>query len=92
MPPDFLTPERRKKYNVLEKMIWKKIQLNFTVNNNNKIVLVWYLREAPREHTYLPKKTGIFPLKISKIRMFLYKKNRRDIFEKKGFTQAILLK
>ena len=34
------------------------------VNNNNKIIPAWYLREAPGEHTYLPKKSGIFPVKI----------------------------
>ena len=32
--------------------------------NNNKTTYAKYLQEAPREHTYLPKKPGIFPLKI----------------------------
>ena len=43
------------------------------------------LREAPGEHTYLPKKTGIFPVKLLEIRMFLYCKNkaRGDIFDGK---------
>ena len=53
MPPDFLTPERKKKNNFLETLIRKKIQKSFAVNNN----------KAPGEHTYLPKKTGIFPVK-----------------------------
>ena len=52
MPPDFLTPERKKKKNFLETLIRKKIQKSFAVNN-----------KAPGEHTYLPKKTGIFPVK-----------------------------
>ena len=37
MSPDFLTPER-KKYNFLEKLIQKKMQKNFIVYNNNKII------------------------------------------------------
>ena len=47
-----------------KKLIRKKIQKNFMVNNNNKIIPAWCLREAPGEHTYLPKKSGIFPVKI----------------------------
>ena len=44
MPREFLTPERQKKANnFLEKLIRKKIQKNFIVNNNNKIIRVWYL-------------------------------------------------
>ena len=42
MPPDFLTPDR-KKYNFLEKLIRKKIQSNFIVNNNNEIIRAWSL-------------------------------------------------
>ena len=34
------------------------------LNNDAYIPLLPYLWEAPGEHTYLPKKTGIFPLKI----------------------------
>ena len=34
------------------------------INNNNKFQFCQYLREVPEEHTYLPKKTGIFPVKI----------------------------
>ena len=47
------------------------------------------LREAPGEHTYLPKKTGIFPVKLLEIRMFLYYQNktRGDIFEEKGISK-----
>ena len=33
----------QKKYNFLEKLIRKKIQKNFIVNNNNKIIRAWYL-------------------------------------------------
>ena len=40
------------------------MQKNFIVNNNNGIIRAWYLREVPEEHTYLPKKTGIFSVKI----------------------------
>ena len=57
MPPAFLTPECKKIF--WEKLIRKKIQKNLIENNNNKIIRAWYLREAPGEHTYLPKKTGI---------------------------------
>ena len=43
MPPDFLTPER-KKNTYFGKLIRKKIQKNFIVNNNNNtIICVWYL-------------------------------------------------
>ena len=34
------------------------------INNDAYIPILPYLREAPGEHTYLPKKTGIFPVKI----------------------------
>ena len=30
----------------------------------NKITRAWYLREARGNYTYLPQKTGIFPLNI----------------------------
>ena len=45
-----------------------------------------HLRVAPGENTFLPKKTGISPVKLLEIRMFLYYKNkaRGDIFEVKG--------
>ena len=62
MPPDFLTTERKKK--ILEKLIRKKIQKNFIVNDNHIIIHAWYLQEAPGEHTYLPKKSGIFQVKF----------------------------
>ena len=65
MPPDFLTPER-KKYNFLEKLIRKKVQKNFIANNNDRIIRAWYLRKVPGEHIYFPKKTGIFQVKIIK--------------------------
>ena len=34
------------------------------INNDAYIPILPYLRKAPAEHTYLPKKTGIFPIKI----------------------------
>ena len=64
MAADFLTPERKKKNNYSEKLIPKKIQKTFIVNNDNKIICARYLREAPAKHTYLPKKIAVFPLKI----------------------------
>ena len=51
MPPDFLA-----QYNFLEKLIREKIQKNFLVNNNNKIIRAWNLREDPGDHIYLTKK------------------------------------
>ena len=53
----------------MEKLIRKKIQKNFILNNNNKIIRAWYLSEALGEHTYLPKKTGIFPVKIVTVKI-----------------------
>ena len=58
----FLRQNAKKK--ILEKLIRKKIQKNFIVNDNHKIIRAWYLREAPGEHTYLPKKSEIFQVKI----------------------------
>ena len=49
-----------------------------------------YLREVPGEHTYLAKKTGIFPGKnYKKNSLFLYYKNKAtgDIFEQKGISE-----
>ena len=57
MPPDFLTPERKKKIQFFGITDSEKIQKNFIVNNNNRIIPAWYLQEVPGEHTYLPKKT-----------------------------------
>ena len=57
MPADFLTPERKKKIQFFGITDSEKIQKNFIVNNNNRIIHAWYLREVPGEHTYLPKKT-----------------------------------
>ena len=34
------------------------------INNDAYISVLPYLRKAPGEHTYLPKKTGISPVKI----------------------------
>ena len=34
------------------------------INNDAYIPILPYLREAPGEHAYLPRKTGIFPVKI----------------------------
>ena len=58
-------------------------------NNDNEIVRAWYLQVAPGEHTYLPKKTRTFPVKILEIRMFLYYKNKTsgDIFEEKDISE-----
>ena len=39
----FSYEQTQKKYNFLEKLIRKKIQKNFIVNNNNKIIRAWYL-------------------------------------------------
>ena len=38
----FSYEQKQKKY-ILEKLIRKKIQKNFIVNNNNKIICAWYL-------------------------------------------------
>ena len=62
MPPGFLTLEQKKFF--LEKLIRKKIERSFIVNNNNKIIHACYLQETPRKHTYLPKKNGVFPVNI----------------------------
>ena len=53
----------------------QKIQKNFIVINNNEIIGARYLREAHEEHTYLPNKTRIFPVKI--IRNY-------DVFKTRG--------
>ena len=42
MPPDFLTQER-KKIQFFGKIDSEKIQKNFIVNNNYKIICAWYL-------------------------------------------------
>ena len=34
------------------------------INNNAYILILPYLRQAPGEHAYLAKKTGILPVKI----------------------------
>ena len=34
------------------------------INNDAFIPIPSYIRETPGEHTYLPKKTRIFPVKI----------------------------
>ena len=60
----FFGQNEKKKKQFLEKLIRKKIQKNFILNSNNKIIRAWYLREALGEYTYLPKKTGSFPVKI----------------------------
>ena len=72
MPPDFLRPECKKKNNFLEKLIRKKIKKKIIVNNI-RIIRASYLRQVPGEHIFLPKKTGILPVKI---RIFLYYKNK----------------
>ena len=47
-----------------------------------------YLQVAPGEHTYLPKKTEIFPVKIIRNEDVFVLKNRAraDIFEEKGIS------
>ena len=65
MPPDFLTPERKKtKMQFFGKIDSEKNTKNFTAKYNNKTIRPWYLQEATAEHIYLPKKTGIFPLRF----------------------------
>ena len=69
MPPDFLTPTRKKKDTIFwKKCIRKKIQKTFIANNDNdnnnndnynnnnnkKIIRESYLWEANGKHTYLP--------------------------------------
>ena len=54
--------KKKKKKKKRGKLIQKKIQKKCT-GNNDKIIHAWYLQEAPGKHTYLPKKTGIFPVK-----------------------------
>ena len=60
---------------------------SFIVNNNNKMIRAWCLREAPEEHTYLPKKT--VPVKLLEIKMLVYYKSntREGIFEEKGIRE-----
>ena len=53
---------KKKKKKKRGKLIQKKIQKKCT-GNNDKIIHAWYLQEAPGKPTYLPKKTGIFPVK-----------------------------
>ena len=43
MPPDFLTPEHKKKKKIFGKIDSEKIQKNFMVDNNNKVIRAWYL-------------------------------------------------
>ena len=43
MPPSFLTPEGKKKIQFFGKIDLEKIQKNFIVNNNNKIIHAWSL-------------------------------------------------
>ena len=63
MPPDFFPPEL-KKIQFFGKLDSEKNTKKIIVNNNNKTSGAWYLQEAHEEHTYLPNKTGIFPVKI----------------------------
>ena len=60
----FSSARTQKKYNFLEKLLQKKLQTNFIVNNNNRTIRAWYLREIPGEHTYFPKKTEILLIKM----------------------------
>ena len=88
MPPDFL-PSERKKIQFFGKIYLEKNTKNFIVNNNNRIIRAWHLQEVPGEHTYLPKKTGILPIKIIRNQDVFYHNNktRGDIFEVKGISQ-----
>ena len=47
-----------------------------------------YLSETSGDHTYLLKKTGIFPVKIVRNYDILYYKNKAkwDVFEEKGIS------
>ena len=58
----FLHQNAKKKKKKKGTLFQKKIQKKCT-GNNFKIIHAWYLQEAPGKHTYLPKKTGIFPVK-----------------------------
>ena len=40
------------------------LKIIMIIKNDAYIPILPYLREAPGEHTYLPKKTIIFPVKI----------------------------
>ena len=65
MLPNFLPTERKKiqsfgKLDLEKNITWN----NFIVNNNNRIIRAWYLQEVHEEHTYLQKKTEIFPVKV----------------------------
>ena len=88
MPPDFLTPER-KKYTFLKKLIRKNIQKSSLINSNNKIIRTYYLWEAPGEHMYLPRKITIFQLETVRNQDVFYYKNkaRKNIFEEKGINE-----
>ena len=48
-----------------------------------------YLQEAPGEHTYLPKKTGIFPVEIVRNHDVFVLQNKAwgDIFGGKGISE-----
>ena len=61
MSPDFLR-QNAKKYNFLEKLIWKKTQENFIASNNNRIIRAWYLRGSRRAHI-APEEDWNFPSK-----------------------------
>ena len=63
MPPDFLTPER-KKIRFFGTTDLEKNTKKLAINNSNKIICAWYHREVSGEHTYLPKKIGISPVMI----------------------------
>ena len=66
MPPDFLTLARKKKIQFFGK-IYSEENTKKLIGINNRIIRASrYLRDVPGEHTYLPKKTGIFSVKINR--------------------------
>ena len=58
------TPKKEKINKQNKNWFAKKIQKYYIENNNNTLIRVWYLQDVSAEHTYLPKKNGIFPVKI----------------------------
>ena len=72
MPPDFLTPER-KKYNFLEKFIQKKIQKSFIVYNNNNNLQVHSLQVHNKSDHWRNKQNNIEYLSLNIVPCFAIK-------------------
>ena len=66
-----------------------KIIIITIISNDAYISILPTSPSGSGENTFLPKKTGISPVKLLEIRMFLYYKNkaRGDIFEVKGISK-----